>query len=153
MPKTGRSAMNARGDLQLRFYSIAFGATMAVAPVCSALAGAPFISSGKIGPTVHIPQQLSPKVTLDIHGIAQVVTFFWQAPTGQSGPQTFYTDLFSGRYVFQGSPGNAQMFGPYTQAGTWTLTEVEVCSYKGCTTYSGSALTALFPSQDLLVVN
>lgn len=145
--------MNVRIDLKPRLYSVVLGAAMAVAPFCAALAGAPFVSSGKLGPTVHIPQQVAPKVTLDVHGDAQYVYFYWQPPSGGTWEQTFYSSMPSGRYVFQAVQGISSTFGPYTQAGTWTLTFVEVCGYKGCSEYSGSTLAALFPSLTVLVVN
>ena len=145
--------MNARIDLKPRLFSVVLSAAMAVAPFAAALAGAPFVSGGKLGPTVHVPQQVSPTVTLDIHGDAQSVFFYWQPPSGNTWDQTFFTSIPSGKYVFQASQGITSTFGPYTQAGTWTLTFVEVCGYKGCSEYSGSTLAGLFPSLNLLVVN
>ena len=145
--------MKARIDLPAHFYSFALAAAVAVAPFCGALAGAPVVASGKIGSTVHIPQQLSPKVTLDIHGDSQDEYFYWLMPNGQTIYQSFQTSQPSGRYAFQAAPGNGALFGTYAQAGTWTLTQVTVCSYKGCNSYSGTTLATLFPSLDLLVVN
>jgi hypothetical protein len=145
--------MAAKIDFHRYFHGLALAAAMTAAPLCAALAGAPFVSSGRLGPPVHIPRQFAPKVMLDIHGVSQSVGFGWLAPAGQTFNQTFYSPLPSGRYAFQAAPNSGQAFGLYTQAGTWTLNAVSVCSYRGCNYYSGSTLSALFPSLALMVVN
>ncbi len=145
--------MNTRIDLLPRLYRIALVATVAVAPLCSAFAGAPIIASGKQVATVHIPQQVTPTVTLNIRGDSQRVYFQWQASNLATLFQQFTTSLPTGKYVFQGVPGYVPTFGPYTISGTWTLMEAGVCSYKWCTDYTGSELAALFPSLAVQVIN
>ena len=114
----------------------------------------PEVKSGKIdSKIIHIGAlPRAPRVTLDLRGKAQDVTLVWSGPAGLNLADSFDVIEGEGRQVFDGSSNVSTPFSPYAAAGTWTLTDIEVCS-RECTNYNGASLAALFPSLTLTVVN
>ena len=129
-------------------------AWFAVASGFASAAEPPILKSGKIDSTViHIgPRPRASKLTLDLYGLTNFVVFSWAGPAGLSLRDGFPVIDRSGQSVFDAS-GIGPTFSPYAAAGNWTLTMVELCFNRNCSVYSGDALSALFPSLNLTVVN
>jgi hypothetical protein len=125
-------------------------------PAAPALADAPpRITAGKIlTPEIRLSSSpVAPKIELHIHGATTNVEFDWAGPNNGALAQYISAPAARGKTIYQTSYASGFQFPPYTAAGTWTMSAAAICFYSNCNYYSGSDLTALFPSLTLQVVN
>ena len=136
------------------------GATSLLA--LAAAAPLPTITSGQIlrpSGDVSTPPG-GPRLVLESQGSPGAIVFTWTGPSGEAFSQFFRGGPWGKKKVFQGtdalfpeSTASKNVFGLYTQAGQWTLSQIFICSVSGCTTYDSAQLASLFNSPTITVTN
>ena len=131
---------------------------LAAAPACAE----PVIVAGAItSAVVDVTRPAAaPSIDLTIKGTADSISIVLQGPSGQQQNEYFQVTDFPAHtslrgYSAVGSFGFANnAFSLYTQAGTWSLVNLQICGPSGCAPpYTGAALAALFPSLTFMVRN
>ncbi len=111
------------------------------------------VTSGQIfTTTVDVTKPpAAPMVQLHLQGGPGFFSFTWTGPSGEVFTQAFRGSPASSVETFRGidptdpeSTASKNVFGLYTEPGTWTLSSLYICSAANCVTYSSSQLATLF---------
>lgn len=148
----------------MRFALICFAATAPLAAQAQ-----PAITSGRISQaTIDVTRpSASPAITLNITGTATFIAVQYQSPSAIQASESFISQNsghaepgagYTGKVLLQGYTNmfnsNGGVLSLYAEPGTWTVTNISVCSNTGgCSQYSGAALTAIFPKITFPVAN
>ena len=120
------------------------------------------VTSGQIlTATVDVTKPpAAPKVQLHLKGGPAYFSFTWIGPSGEAFTQAFRGNPAPSTETFQGldpiapeSTAPKNVFGLYTEPGTWTLSSLYICSLANCVTYTSSQLAALFDGLTFQVTN
>ena len=99
-------------------------------------------------------------VQLHLQGGPAFFSFTWTGPSGEVFTQAFRGTAASSVETFRGidpldpeSTASKNVFGLYTEPGTWTLSGLFMCSVANCVTYTSSQLATLFDGLTFHITN